>query len=183
MPCNDSCRSVAHGKPSLAIDSLRRRGVAVVPDTAEEPCGSAGLDLAGGIGEVLNPLFAAGWGGQPTCMRETPATVQPRFSLVMDEISRPFVFSAPTVRLVGERTSRDVFPTILFGVWLCGFANAFACWFRLWRKARLRDRSRGAADRELTIPAIRSLEKLKQSLRSAGLTDEDVCSTWRADAE
>src|SRR5580693_1839315 len=48
--------------------------------------------------------------------RAAPAIVQPQFSMVVEEISRPFASSPPAGRLAGERSPSDVFPAILFGV-------------------------------------------------------------------
>jgi bla regulator protein blaR1 len=85
--------------------------------------------------KFLIPFSLLVGAGSQLAWRTAPALAQARFSFVMDEISQPFVFSAPAVRLVGERTSPDVFPAILFGVWLCGFAITCVCWFRLWRNS------------------------------------------------
>src|ERR1700722_15182047 len=68
MNRNDTCLSVAFSESSLAIDSLRRRGLAVDADATEESRGGAALDLAGGVGEVPHPLCVVGWRGQSTGM-------------------------------------------------------------------------------------------------------------------
>jgi bla regulator protein BlaR1 len=76
----------------------------------------------GASAKFLIPFSLLVGAGSHFGWRTAPALAQPRFSLVMDAISRPFVFSAPAARLVGERSPSDVFPAILFGVWLCGSA-------------------------------------------------------------
>jgi hypothetical protein len=57
MNRNDPYRPVTHGEPSLAINHVRRCGVAIDAGTGEELCGSAVLSLACGVGEVLNSFL------------------------------------------------------------------------------------------------------------------------------
>src|ERR1700692_2334104 len=60
--------------------------------------------------------------GDHFAWRTITAGPQPQLSFVMDEISRPFVVSAPASRLVGAAPATSELPEILlFGVWLCGF--------------------------------------------------------------
>src|SRR3984957_20723797 len=69
--------------------------------------------------------------GSQVGWRAAPAIVQSQLSSAMDEISQPFASSAPVARLAGERPAAAVFPEILVGIWLCGFAFAFINWLRL----------------------------------------------------
>src|SRR5579864_2491143 len=68
--------------------------------------------------------------------RAAPTIQQPRVSVVMDEISRPFAVTAPA-RLVGATQAPSNFPEmLLLGVWLCGFTVGVVFWLRWWQKIR-----------------------------------------------
>src|SRR5580658_2658856 len=53
--------------------------------------------------------------------RAAPPILQPQLSSVIDEISQPFVPTAPAARLAGQHPAVSVFPAMLLVVWLCGF--------------------------------------------------------------
>ena len=111
--------------------------------------------------KFLIPFALLAGVGSQLAWRTAPATAQPRFSFVMDEISRPFVFSAPAARLVGERSPSDVFPAILLGVWLFGFAIASVSWFRLWLYIRAVQRAATQLSLNLPIRAMSSPARLE----------------------
>ena len=79
-----------------------------------------------------------------------PTIAQPQFSFVMNEIGQPFALSHPVAHLAGERSASNVFPAVLFAVWLCGFTIALVVWFRSWR--RMRAIRRGATPLSLNLP-------------------------------
>jgi uncharacterized protein (TIGR03435 family) len=100
--------------------------------------------------KFLIPFSLLVGAGSQLGWRAAPAIAQPQFSIVMDEISRPFAAPPPAVRLAGERPASDVFRAVLFGVWLCGFAIASVSWLRRWR--RLRAVQRAATPLSLNLP-------------------------------
>jgi uncharacterized protein (TIGR03435 family) len=111
--------------------------------------------------KFLIPFSILAAAGSQLGWRTAPAITQPQFSIVKEEISRPFVSSAPTARLVGERPAPDVFPAILFGVWLCGFASAFVSWFRLWRQMQAVQRTATPLSLDLPIRVMSSPARLE----------------------
>src|SRR5580700_4218533 len=68
--------------------------------------------------------------------RATPAIRPHQFSLLMDEISRPFAISTPVPRLIDAPAATNEFSAILFGLWFCGFTILLIAWFRSWRHIR-----------------------------------------------
>jgi bla regulator protein BlaR1 len=111
--------------------------------------------------KFLIPFSLLVGAGSQLGWRTDAAITQPRFSFLMDEIGRPFVSSSPMARLVGERAPSDVFPGILFGVWLCGIATACICWFRLWRRIRVIERAATPLSLNLPIQVFSSSAHLE----------------------
>jgi len=99
--------------------------------------------------------------GSQVGWRAAPAIAQPQLSSVMSEISQPFAIPHPAARLAGERSLSDVFPAILFGVWLCGFAIRCGCWFRRWRNIRAIERAATPLSLNLPIRAMSSSARLE----------------------
>jgi bla regulator protein BlaR1 len=90
-----------------------------------------------------------------------PAVTQPQFSFVMDAISQPFGAPPPAARLAGMRSASDVFPAILFGVWLCGFTLAMVCWIGLWRSIRATQRTATPLSLNLPIRVLSTSARLE----------------------
>jgi beta-lactamase regulating signal transducer with metallopeptidase domain len=82
--------------------------------------------------------------------RATPAIRPHQFSLLMDDISRPFALSAPVPRLIEAPPVTNEFSAILFAVWFCGFTILVIAWFRSWRHIRAVQRT--AIPLQLNLP-------------------------------
>jgi bla regulator protein BlaR1 len=93
--------------------------------------------------------------------RAAPAAAQPQFSSVMDEISQPFGMPLPVVRSAGQDPAAAVLPSILAGVWLCGFALEFFNWSRLWRHVRTIQRTAAPLNLNLPIRAFSTTARLE----------------------
>ena len=104
--------------------------------------------LLAGLGSQL------GW-------RTAAEIAQPQFSFVMDEISQPFALSHPAVRSTGGESASDVFPEILVGLWLCGFAIAFFNSLRSWKRVRAIERTATRLNLKLPIAAMSSPARLE----------------------
>ncbi len=82
------------------------------------------IDLGSGLGSLAVPVTA------PT----------PISSVVMD-ISQPFALPVPAPLLANVPSAPSHTPTLLFAVWLCGFAVSACCWLRAWLRIRAAVRS------------------------------------------
>jgi uncharacterized protein (TIGR03435 family) len=111
--------------------------------------------------KFLVPFSLLVGAGSQLGWRTAPAIAQPQFSFVMDGISQPFVLSAPAGRPAGERSPSDVFPAVLFGVWLCGIAIASVSWFRWWRHIRAIQRAATPLSLNLPIEVLSSPARLE----------------------
>jgi len=111
--------------------------------------------------KFLIPFSLLVGAGSQLGWRTAPASAQHQFSIVMDEISQPFAAPAPTPRLVGEPPAPNVFPAILFGVWLCGVAIAYVTWFRLWRHMHAIRRTGTPLSLNLPIQVLSSPARLE----------------------
>jgi uncharacterized protein (TIGR03435 family) len=99
-------------------------------------------------------------GGQLGWRADSPVA-QAQFSSVMDQISQPFAMPAPVVRPAGDDPAAAVFPSILAGVWLCGFALVFLNWSRLWRRVRAIQRTATPLNLDLPIQVCSSTARLE----------------------
>ncbi len=77
------------------------------------------IDLGSRLGPAAVPVIA------PT----------PISSIVRD-ISQPFALAVPAPFLTSVPSAPSHTPTILFAVWLCGFAVSASCWLRAWLRMR-----------------------------------------------
>jgi uncharacterized protein (TIGR03435 family) len=111
--------------------------------------------------KFLIPFSLLVGAGSQLGWRAAPAIAQPQLSLVMDEISQPFARSQPAARLVGGPSPSDVFPAILLGVWLCGFAITSVSWFRRWRHIRAIRRTATPLSLNLPIEVLSSSARLE----------------------
>ena len=73
--------------------------------------------------------------------RTAPAIARPQWSLVVEDIGRPFAASAPVLHAVMPPASNPL-PAILFGVWLCGFAVSISLWLRSGDRCDRREKGR-----------------------------------------
>jgi bla regulator protein blaR1 len=111
--------------------------------------------------KFLIPFVLLVSAGSQLGWRTAPAVAQPGLSSVMDEIGQPFAAKPPAVRLAGEVPASNVFPEILLGVWLCGFAATFVSWFRRWRHIRAVQRAATPLSLNLPIEVLSSSARLE----------------------
>src|SRR5262249_49378621 len=79
--------------------------------------------------------------GSQVGWRKAPVVEQAAFSLVVEQISRPFALPAPSVPMVAATPSSNPVPVLLFAVWLSGFVISTIAWLRLWQRFRAALRS------------------------------------------
>src|ERR1700677_1436555 len=85
--------------------------------------------------------------------RKPPVAAQPQMSVV-EQIGQPFTPPAPAPLLVSVPTLPSRLPSILFGLWLCGFAAQGLAWWRQWRRVREVLRMASPLQLGLPIPAM-----------------------------
>jgi bla regulator protein blaR1 len=100
--------------------------------------------------KFLVPFSLLVGAGSQLGWRAAPAVAQPRFSFVIEEISRPFAVSAPVPRLAPATPAPHLIPGILFAVWLCGFLVVVLSRVRWWRF--IKEALRNAAPLHLNLP-------------------------------
>jgi uncharacterized protein (TIGR03435 family) len=101
--------------------------------------------------KFLIPLSALISLGGHVQWRTVPEKTQPNVVVVIDRISRPF--AAPPVSyspLTIAPSAANPIPTILLGVWACGFLGIACSWWIRWR--RIRDAVRAASPVHLAAP-------------------------------
>ena len=101
--------------------------------------------------KFLVPFSALVGAGAQFAWRTAPAIAPPQFSLVMDQIGRPFGAS-PSLAPPAASSASSPLPAILFGVWLCGVAIGGISWLRWWRS--LRTAQRAATPLDLNLPIL-----------------------------
>src|SRR5438876_813143 len=62
--------------------------------------------------------------------RSVPVIAQTQISSLMSEIGQPFALPAPAPLMAARPQAPSQVPTVLFGIWLCGFALGASCWLR-----------------------------------------------------
>lgn len=92
--------------------------------------------------------------------RSAPNVAPSQFSLMVDEISRPF---APPVGASVSPSSpaTSLITGILFGLWFCGFVIGVICWMRWWMQIRAAQRAATPLDMDLPIQASSSPTRLE----------------------
>jgi bla regulator protein blaR1 len=81
-------------------------------------------------------------------------TARIQVSSLMGEIGQSFV-QAPSVSLLAPTPQvPSQIPTILFGMWFCGFALAVFCWLRAWLNIRAAMRKGSPSQADLTVGRI-----------------------------
>jgi RND family efflux transporter MFP subunit len=99
--------------------------------------------------------------------RASPAVRQPQFSLVVDEMSRPFTLPAPAARLAGlAHAPGNLGENLLLGAWLCGFMIGVIYWLRWLQQVRASRRTATPLDLNmlnvnLPIPAMSCAARLE----------------------
>jgi len=85
--------------------------------------------------------------------RAVPATGQLQWPMVVDNISRPFVVSAPA-SYDTTSTAVDFIPALLFSIWACGLAVGVLFWLRCWSRTRAVRQGATPLPLNLPIPAM-----------------------------
>jgi uncharacterized protein (TIGR03435 family) len=91
--------------------------------------------------------------------RKAPIVPRPRLEVVQ-QISEPFIILASPARLLTQRAPSRV-PSILLGLWLCGFAANGLAWWRRWQRVRAVCRAASPLPLNLPIPARSSTARLE----------------------
>jgi bla regulator protein blaR1 len=99
--------------------------------------------------------------GSLVSWRTAPALQQPRVSLVVDAISRPFVSSASSTSPAVIQATSGVPAILLLSVWFLGSAIGVFWWLRRWRHIRAAQRSATPLDLNLPIPVMSSAGRLE----------------------
>ena len=85
--------------------------------------------------------------------RDAPATAQPNFSYVVEQVFvPPALAAAPSV----ARADTNVGTRLLFIAWFCGFSIALFKWWRQWRRAHMAVRAATPLSLGLPIRAVSS---------------------------
>ncbi len=96
---------------------------------------------------------------------------QPGFSLIMEEISRPFpqFASASAAAPVAPAAHASYLPAILLALWIAGFGVAVFSWYRGWRRMAAAARTATTLPIEAGIPV----------LSSTAMVEPGVFGIWR----
>jgi bla regulator protein blaR1 len=111
--------------------------------------------------KFLVPFSLLAGAGTQLGWRSAPAIMQPRFTVVVSEISRPFVI-APGISSAtpASRTASEL-PAIVLCVWVCGVILGLAFWLRLLRQIRAIERAATPLHLNLPIRAISTSARLE----------------------
>ena len=93
--------------------------------------------------------------------RSAPVIALPQFTNVMNEIGRPFAALADFSTQTAAPPPSSHLPTILLGVWLCGFILGLIFWVRSLRQIRAIERASTLLDLHLPIPVMSSAARLE----------------------
>lgn len=93
----------------------------------------------------------------------SPAVVQPQWTTVMNDVSRPFDVSAPAAALVPQVVphSSVSLAAVLSGIWLCGVVVCLAIWLRSWWKMRAARRDAKPLALTMPIPAMSTASRVE----------------------
>jgi beta-lactamase regulating signal transducer with metallopeptidase domain len=111
--------------------------------------------------KFLIPFALLTSAGNQLGWRATPTLPRHQIPVVLNEISRPFVASAPGPRMVRAPSASDIPEMLLLGVWLCGFTTGILCWIRWWRGIRTAQRTATPLDLHLPISVMSSQARLE----------------------
>jgi bla regulator protein BlaR1 len=87
--------------------------------------------------------------------------------VTVEQITRPFTQSsvtAPAISPVASPNPMHVIPSILIGIWLCGFLAVFGIWWMRWRRIAL------AVQQAIPVEDGRELKALRRLEPAAGIT-------------
>ena len=118
--------------------------------------------------KFLIPFYLLVSAGTHLQWSRSPVT-PPRLSIAMEEISQPFQPTSQLRAAPAAETSRPVLPSLLLGVWFCGFAGLLLFWSVRWRRLRLS--LRGASPINLRVPI--------ETLSSAACIEPGIFGVFR----
>jgi bla regulator protein BlaR1 len=119
-----------------------------------------GLWLAASV-KFLIPFSLLVSAGSQLGWRTAPAIGQPQFSLVMEELGRPFELPAAKHKPAVAQPASALVPAVLLGVWLGGLTIGVVSWLRSWRRMRAVQRSATLLHLNLPIQAMCSPARLE----------------------
>jgi len=99
--------------------------------------------------------------GSHISWRSAPAIQQPRVSLVVDAISRPFVPPVSVTNLAATQAPSDLPAILLLSVWFLGSAIGVVWWLRRWQHIRRSQRSATPLNLNLPIPVKSSAARIE----------------------
>ena len=99
--------------------------------------------------------------GSHISWRSAPAIQQPRVSLVVDAISRPFVPPVSVTNLAATQAPSDLPALLLLSVWFLGSAIGVVWWLRRWQHIRRSQRSATPLNLNLPIPVKSSAARIE----------------------
>src|SRR5580700_2883075 len=117
-----------------------------------------GLWLAASVKFLIPFSLLIGLGSQVDW--RTAAVVPEARLEVVEQISEPLAILASHARLLDKRPSRRL-PTVLFSLWLCGFAASGLAWWRRWRQVHAAWSAASPLQLKLPIPARSSSARLE----------------------
>ncbi len=113
--------------------------------------------------KFLIPFSAMVSLGSRLGLRSAPISVQPQFTAVMNEVSRPFALATNAPALTAPPSSSHL-TIILVAVWLCGIALGLIFWMRsLWQIRAVVQRAT-LLDLNLPIPVMSSTSRLEPGI-------------------
>jgi bla regulator protein blaR1 len=119
-----------------------------------------GLWLAASVKFLVPFSLLVALGGQ-FGWRTMPVTIHPRVPFAVEQISQPFATPAPAARPATASTAPRRVPTLLFGVWLCGFLWNAVRWFVDWRRVRATVRAASPLPLHLPIPVMSTAARME----------------------
>jgi uncharacterized protein (TIGR03435 family) len=108
--------------------------------------------------KFLVPFSLLTSAGNQFSWRASPAIAQPDVSLVMEEMSRPFVQANP-----GQASASHI-SFILFAIWLCGVFVGLIYWIRMCRHMRVARLAARPLDLALPIPVLSSSTRVEPGI-------------------
>jgi bla regulator protein BlaR1 len=114
--------------------------------------------------------------------RTTPEITPSNFSVVMDEISQPFTARAAAASaplLPPAPSAANPIPTVLWGVWMCGFLGIACAWWLRWRRIRTAVRAGSLVRLDIPVRVVSSPSLLEPGvfgvIRPVLLLPEGIC--------
>jgi len=117
-----------------------------------------GLWLAASVKFLVPFSFLISLGSQVDW--RTSTVVSEARLVVVEQVSEPFAILASPARLLDKQPSSRL-PTVLFSLWLCGFAGSGLAWWRRWQQVHAAWSAASPLPLNLPIPALSSSARLE----------------------